>query len=224
LLGSAVELARLIDHTLLTPTANAADIDRLCEEAKLYSFHSVCVNPCYVTYASEQLKGSGVSVCTVIDFPLGAATGAMKMMEAVEAAHNGANELDFVMSLGFFKSDGRDLASRQMKELVLLTRDVVHKVIIEACYLTDEEKRQAALMVADSGAEFVKTSTGFGPGGATVADVRLIKEAVSGRCRVKAAGGIRDLAALSAMVEAGADRIGTSSGVAIIEEYLKHGV
>ena len=221
--GSAVELAGIIDHTDLRAAATPADIARLTDEALQYSFHSVCVNPCYVHLAAERLMGSGIAVCTVIDFPLGASTGAMKVVEAVEAGRNGAAELDIVMPVGLFKSGQLDLAARQIREVVLLTPGLTHKVIIEACYLTDEEKASAAGMAASSGAEFVKTSTGFGPGGATVEDVRLLKRAVSGRCRVKAAGGIRDLRTLYLMVEAGADRIGTSSGPAIIDEYLKNG-
>ncbi len=221
--GSALELAGIIDHTELRPAATPSDIARLCDEARQYSFHSVCVNPCYVPLAAERLKGSGINVCAVIDFPLGAATGAMKVVEAVEAARNGANELDIVMPIGLFKSGGYEPAGRQIKEVVLLTPGLTHKVIIEACYLTDLEKASAARMVAESGAAFVKTSTGFGPGGASVDDVRLLKAAVSGRCRVKAAGGIRDLETLYSMVEAGADRIGTSSGVAIVEKYLENG-
>ena len=218
---NGLDLARLIDHTLLSPTATPDDIDRLCGEARGYSFYSVCVNPCHVALASMLLKGSGVKVCSVVGFPLGANTGTVKVMEGVESIRNGAEELDVVMNVGLFKAGEYERAARELKEFVMFTPGVVHKVIIEACYLTDPEKAGASRMVAEVGAEFVKTSTGFGPSGAKATDVIIMKEAAVGKSKVKAAGGIRDLETLTRMVEAGAERIGTSSGVAIVEEFLK---
>jgi deoxyribose-phosphate aldolase len=221
LFENAIELARLIDHTLLKPTAMPADIDRLCEEAGRYSFYSVCVNPCYVARAAERLKDTGIRICSVIDFPLGSSTTAMKVMEGVEAIRNGAGELDIVMNVGLFRAGEYEEVARGLKDFIVLTPGVVHKVIIEACYLTDAEKAGAARLVAEVGAEFAKTSTGFGPGGAKAGDVALMKDAAVGKAKIKASGGIRDLETLTHMVEAGAERIGTSSGVEIVEEFLK---
>lgn len=218
---NAIEIARLIDHTLLKPAATPADIDKLCDDAGRYSFYSVCVNPCYVARAAERLKDSGIKVCSVVDFPLGSGTTAMKVMEGVEAVRNGAAELDVVMNVGLFKAGEYEEVARSLKDFIVLTPGVVHKVIIEACYLTDAEKAGASRLAAEVGAEYVKTSTGFGPGGAKAGDVAIMKEAAIGKAKVKAAGGIRDLETLTHMVDAGAERIGTSSGVDIIDEFLK---
>lgn len=217
---NAIDLARVIDHTLLSPTAAPADIDRLCDEAAHFSFWAVCVNPCHVARASERLDGSGIKVCSVVGFPLGCNTTATKVMEGVEAMKNGASELDVVMNVGLFKAGEYEAVVRDMKDFILLTPGAVHKVIIETCYLTDAEKAGAARLAAEVGAEFVKTSTGFGPGGAKAGDVALLREAAVGKAKVKASGGIRDLDTLIHMVQAGAERVGTSSGVAIIEEFM----
>ena len=218
--GNAIELAQVIEHTNLKPTATPADIQALCDEARHYSFHAVVVNPWYVPMAVELLKDDDVKVCTVIDFPLGASTTASKVMEAVEAVRSGAAELDVVMNIGLFKAQDYEASARQLKDFLLLTPGAVHKVIIEACYLTDAEKAGASRLVAEVGADFVKTSTGFGPGGATAHDVKIMKDAAIGKASIKASGGIKTLDELLEMVEAGATRIGTSSGVAIVEEFI----
>lgn len=218
--GNAIELAQVIEHTNLKPTATPSDIKTLCDEARHYSFHAVVVNPWYVPMAVELLQDHDIKVCTVIDFPLGASTTASKVMEAVEAVRSGADELDVVMNIGLFKAQEYETSARQLKDFLLLTPGAVHKVIIETCYLTDAEKAGASRLVAEVGADFVKTSTGFGPGGATAHDVRIIKDAAIGKASVKASGGIKTLDELLEMVEAGATRIGTSSGVAIVEEFI----
>lgn len=215
------DLSSLIDHTLLSPQAHHVAIKNLCEEAKRYSFFSVCVNPCYIKKAKEYLKGSGVKVCTVIGFPLGANASVIKTLEAVEAVDNGADELDIVINVGMLRSGDDSYVDKEMRGIIEFTPGVIHKVIIETCFLTDNEKVRASKIAIDAGAIFVKTSTGFGPSGATVADVSLIKKTIEGKGYVKASGGIRDLRTLISMVEAGASRIGTSAGVAIMEEYLK---
>lgn len=218
---NAIELARYIDHTLLDPTATYADIDRVCDEARRYSFHSVCISPCFVPRAVGRLEDSGIDVCTVVGFPFGVTTTAVKVMEGVEAVRNGAKELDVVLNIGYFKSGDYEKAALDIRDFVVLTPGVVHKVIIETCYLTDAEKAGAAKLAAEMGADFVKTSTGFGPSGAKESDLAIIRHGAGGKSKIKAAGGIRDLDTLARMVEAGADRIGTSSGVAIVEEYIK---
>lgn len=217
---NAIELARYIDHTLLDPTATYADIDRLCDEARRYSFHSVCISPCFVTRAVQRLADTGIDVCTVVGFPLGVTTTAVKVMEGVEAVRNGAKELDVVLNMGYFKSGDYEKAALDIRDFIVLTPGVVHKVIIETCYLTDPEKAGAAKLAAEMGADFVKTSTGFGPSGARESDIAVIRQGAGGKSKIKASGGIRDLDTLARMVEAGADRIGTSSGVAIVEEYM----
>lgn len=217
---NAIELARLIDHTLLKPTATMKDIDTLCDEAMQYSFYSVCVNPCHVRHAAERLKDTGIKVGTVIGFPLGATTTAVKVLEGVEAVHAGATELDVVMNIGYFKEGEYEKAALDIKDFVVLTPGVVHKVIIETCYLTDAEKAGASRLVAEMGADFVKSSTGFGTGGATPEDIAIMKHGTGGKCKVKASGGIRDLDTLIKMVGAGAERIGSSAGVAIMEEFI----
>ncbi|MDH4101172.1 MAG: deoxyribose-phosphate aldolase [Nitrospirota bacterium] len=212
-------VASLIDHTLLKADATPAQVETLCIEAMRYGFYTVCVNPCYVELACAALRGSAVKVCTVIGFPLGASTTVIKLREAANAVRNGAVELDMVMNIGLLKAG--DYRAVEV-EVALMAREVpeaLHKAIIETCYLTDKEKRAAAQMVVNAGAQFVKTSTGFGPGGATVEDVKLLAEEVAGRAQVKASGGIKDLATLRAMVAAGAARIGTSSGVKIVGEF-----
>lgn len=211
-------VAALIDHTLLRADATPAQVEALCEEARRYNFYAVCVNPCYVETAAASLHGSGVQVCTVVGFPLGASTTTVKVNEAVDAAAKGATELDMVMNIGWFKAGEYRVVEEEIAFLVRELPRRVIKVIIETCYLTDDEKRTTVRMVVNAGAQFVKTSTGFGPGSATVEDVRLLANEARGRAKVKASGGIKDLSTFRAMVAAGAGRIGTSSGVAILKE------
>lgn len=217
-------IASLIDHTLLRADATPAQVEALCEEARHYRFHSVCINPCYVEIAAAALQDSGVQVCTVVGFPLGASTTVIKLREALDAVKNGAAELDMVMQIGLFKAGDYQSVEGEISLLVRELPRRVIKVIIEACFLTDEEKRIAARMVVNAGAQFVKTSTGYGPSGATVEDVILLAGEVRGRVKVKASGGIKDLAMFLTMKEAGADRIGTSSGVKIVGELGSIGV
>ena len=214
------ELARIIDHTLLKATATSLDIDRLCEDAQKYRFWSVCVTPNYVKRCVQQLKGSDTKVSCVISFPLGSSTTAVKLMEARMAIADGARELDMVSNIGALKSGDVRAYFADINEVAAFCgrSDTLLKVILECCYLTDEEKVLAARTAEQAGANFVKTSTGLGSGGATLADVALLRKVVSRKTGVKAAGGIGTLATALDMVRAGADRIGTSSGVRIVEE------
>ena len=209
--------AKLIDHTLLKPTANQADIARLCEEARQYGFCSVCVNPYWVAFAKEQLKGSDVKVCTVIGFPLGAATTAAKANETKDAIANGADEIDMVINLGALKSQDYTTVLTDIQAVRLACEGHILKVIIETSQLTDEEKVTACQLAAKAQADFVKTSTGFTGGGATVADVALMRRSIPDHMQVKASGGIRTYTDFQTMVAAGATRIGASSGIKIIE-------
>jgi deoxyribose-phosphate aldolase len=212
------DIAQLIDHTLLKPDATKGDIRRLCEEAVRFGFHSVCVNPFFVPETSVILSGSGVKVTTVIGFPLGMTLTNVKVYEAMEAVLRGSEELDIVMNIGMAKSGRWRDVQKDISEVISATKGIIHKVIIEACYLVREEKGEASRMVLEAGAEFVKTSTGFGPGGATVEDVHLVRSVVKGRCAIKVSGGIKSLKQVREFIAAGATRIGTSSGVAIMEE------
>jgi len=213
------ELAKYIDYTLLKPTASIEEIDRLCGQAKEYGFWSVCIGPEYVRRAASSLRGSGVKVCTVVGFPLGFDDPGVKLVETKDAIDDGVDEVDMVMNLGAFKSGEVDLVSAEIREVADCCKKngKLLKVIIECCYLTDEEKAEAARLVERAGADFVKTSTGFGPSGAKVQDVVLLKKNLS-RCRIKAAGGIQTLGQALEMIQAGADRLGTSHGVKIMEE------
>ncbi|SJZ51678.1 deoxyribose-phosphate aldolase [Selenihalanaerobacter shriftii] len=210
------EISNMIDHTILNADAIEEDIKTKCQEAKEYNFASVCVNPSFVKLASEELKGSSVKVCTVIGFPLGMNTTKVKAFEVKNAIKNGAQELDMVINLGAVKSEVWNIVKDDIKEVVAVSSDNIVKVIIETCYLNDEEKRKACQVVKEAGADFVKTSTGFGTGGATIDDVKLMKEVVGDELEVKASGGIRSLEDAKQMIEAGATRIGASSGVKII--------
>lgn len=214
------ELARVIDHTLLNPGATFSEIRKVCEEAKKYSFASVCIPPCYTAEAKEMLRDTPVKVVTVVGFPLGTNTTAVKLVEAVEAVKNGADELDVVMNISALRTRNYAFVGMEIRNLINVTRHVIHKVIIETCYLNDDEKVKAAILAVEAGALFIKTSTGFGTRGATVEDVILLKEVVSDRAYVKASGGIKDLKTVIDMLKAGASRIGTSSGVKIMEEYI----
>ncbi len=217
----AGRLAQFIDHTLVRCNASLGDLAGACADAKKYGFSAVVVNGGNVARARELLNGSLVKVCAVVGFPFGASTTTVKIVEAMEAVKNGASEIDFVANLGLVKSGRYDAVEIDIKNIIVMTPQKVHKVILETGSLTEEEIIRVCEIAMRSGAEFIKTSTGYGPRGATVEDVRLIRRVVGSVCRVKASGGIRDLAALTAMIEAGAERIGTSAGPAIMEEYLK---
>ena len=216
----ASQLAQVIDHTLVRPDATFEDLAIACKDAKKYGFACVVVNSCHVVRARELLSGTLVKVCCVVGFPHGANTTTVKIVEAMEAMKNGASELDIVINIGMVKSGRFDTMEIDIKNVIAMTPQKVHKVIIETGRLTPDEITRVSQIAVRAGAEFVKTSTGYGPRGATVEDVRLIRSAVGSSCRIKASGGIRDLAAVAAMTEAGAERIGTSAGVAIMEEYL----
>lgn len=212
-----LDLAPYIDHTNLRPEAIPEQIEKLCEEAARFGFASVCVNPCYVSLCAELLKGSNVRVGTVVGFPLGATSSDQKVFEAKTALRDGAREIDMVLNVGWLKAGMDEQVRKEIARVVqTLSGKAVLKVIIEACLLSDEEKVRACLLAKEAGADYVKTSTGFGKGGATVEDVRLMRRTVGDRMGVKAAGGIRDAASALAMLKAGATRIGTSSGVAIV--------
>ena len=211
--------AKYIDHTLLKAVATADDIIKLCDEANKYHFASVCVNPANVSLAHKLLSGTDVLTCTVIGFPLGANTPEVKAYETTQAIADGADEIDMVINVGQAKAHNWDYVFEDIKAVVEAANGVLVKVIIETCYLTDEEKVMACKMAAKAGADFVKTSTGFGTGGATVEDVKLMKATVNGVCKVKASGGVRNKTDFEKMIEAGADRIGCSAGVQIMEGY-----
>lgn len=212
-----MKLNKLIDHTLLKPEATKAQIEKLCSEAKEYDFKSVCVNPYYVKYAKELLKGSDVLVCTVIGFPLGQNTTEVKVAETKDAIKNGADEIDMVINIGALKSKDEDYVLNEIKEIRNACKGKTLKVIIETCLLTDEEKITACKLSKEAGADFVKTSTGFSTHGATVEDVKLMRETVGEDMGVKASGGIRDRETALKMVEAGATRLGVSAGVEIVK-------
>ena len=211
------ELASYIDHTLLKPEASREQIRAVCNEAKQYHFASVCVNPCWIPLIAEELKGSGVSVCCVIGFPLGASLSSVKAFEAREAVAAGAQEIDMVINIGAVKSGGWELVREDIAAVNAAKGTAKLKVIIETCLLTDEEKVRVCQIAKEVGADFVKTSTGFSTGGATVHDVELMRKTVGPEMGVKASGGVRTLADALAMIEAGASRLGASAGVKIIE-------
>ncbi|MBN1755372.1 deoxyribose-phosphate aldolase [bacterium] len=211
-------LASLIDHTMLKPEASRDDILRLCDEALEYKFASVCVNPCWVDLCANKLKGSGVKVCSVIGFPLGATTTRVKRLEAEEAIAHGAAEVDMVINIGFLKSGDLLAVRNDIAEVVeICGPDVILKVIIETALLNEEEKIKACVAAKSAGANFVKTSTGFAAGGATVEDVALMRRVVGEEMGVKASGGIRDYHKALEMVKSGASRIGASSSVGILK-------
>jgi deoxyribose-phosphate aldolase len=216
--GVPRDLARYIDHTLLRPDATAEDIDRLCREAAEYGFAAVCVNPAWVKRAAEHLRGTSVKVASVVGFPFGATMPEVKAMEARRAIREGAREIDMVINIGALKSGEHDLVRRDIQYVADACHEagVVLKVIIEAALLTDEEKVVASHLAKEAKADFVKTSTGYGPGGATVHDVLLMRETVGPEMGVKAAGGIRTAEDVRDMVAAGATRIGASAGVEIV--------
>lgn len=212
-------LPALIDHTILRPDATKQDVLRVCHEAKQFGFVVVFVPPCYVDEAVAAVAGTAIRVGIPIGFPQGGHTIKAKVAEAVDAVARGARVLDMVINVSRLKSGEYDYVRQDIAEVVKSTPAVEHKVILETCYLTDEEKRTACRLVVEAGAEYVKTSTGFGAGGATVADVILMKKAVAGRAKVKASGGIRDWKTTQTMLEAGADRIGASASLVILHQW-----
>ncbi|MCR6521486.1 deoxyribose-phosphate aldolase [Lysinibacillus capsici] len=213
--------ARMIDHTLLKAEATKEQIEKLCAEAKQFNFASVCVNPTWVKRSSELLQGTDVLVCTVIGFPLGANTPAVKAFEAKDAIANGAKEVDMVINIGALKDKNYDLVQADIAAVVEVAKDsALVKVIIESCLLTDEEKVKACELAVAAGADYVKTSTGFSTGGATAEDIALMRKTVGPELGVKASGGVRSLEDMKKMVEAGATRIGASSGVAIMNGLI----
>ena len=218
-----MKLNKYIDHTLLKQDATEEQIDYLLSEARAYDFASVCVNPTWVEHAKKGLEGTDVKVCTVVGFPLGATTSAVKAFETKEAIQNGADEIDMVINVGALKSGNLALVESDIRAVVEASSDKLVKVIIEACLLTDQEKVVACQLSQKAGADFVKTSTGFSTGGATIADVTLMRETVGTEMGVKAAGGARSYADALAFVEAGATRIGTSAGVTILKGELADG-
>jgi deoxyribose-phosphate aldolase len=216
--GVASDLARLIDHTLLKPDATPAEVQKLCEEAKKYTFASVCINPGYVPLSARLLRGTPVRVCTVIGFPLGATSTASKAFETEQAIRDGATEVDMVINVGMLKSGDAQYVERDIAAVVHAARRqrVLTKVIIETALLTDEEKVKACLIAKKAGADFVKTSTGFAKGGATAGDIALMRRVVGSAMGVKASGGVRNRDDALTMVASGADRIGASASVRII--------
>ncbi|WP_196930489.1 deoxyribose-phosphate aldolase [Paenisporosarcina sp. FSL H8-0542] len=211
-------IASMIDHTLLKPEATKEQIEKLCAEAKEYTFASVCVNPTWVKTSAELLTGTPVKVCTVIGFPLGASTPETKAFETTDAINNGAGEIDMVLNVGAMKSQDMDLVKRDVEAVVNAAKGkAIVKVILETCLLTKEEIKVASQLSKDAGADFVKTSTGFSTGGATFEDVALMREVVGPDLGVKASGGVRSLEDVQKMIEAGATRIGASSGVQIVQ-------
>ncbi len=215
------ELAKYIDHTILKPGARRADIETLCDEARQYGFASVCVNPAHVPLCVEKLKGSETAVCTVVGFPLGANDSGIKAKEAALAASQGAAELDMVINVGALRDGLEDVVEQDIRSVVDAVAKVepkaLVKVIIETSLLTDEEKKTACRLAKTAGAHFVKTSTGFGGGGATVEDIALMREVVGPDMGVKASGGVKNYEQTMALIKAGATRIGASAGVSIVE-------
>jgi deoxyribose-phosphate aldolase len=218
--GAPPTVASLIDHTLLRPDATQRNIEELCREAAEYRFATVCVNPVWVRFAARLLESSGVAVCSVVGFPLGATTADVKAYETRRAIFDGAREIDMVINLGALKSGSLRVTERDIEAVVGSCREcgVLSKVIIEAALLSDDEKVTACTLAKAAGADYVKTSTGFGPGGAAAADVALMRRVVGEDMGVKAAGGVRDYDALKAMVAAGATRVGASAGVRIVQQ------
>lgn len=211
-----MQLAPYIDHTLLKATATLADIRTLCEEARQHSFYAVCINPVFIPHARAWLEGSDVKVATVCGFPLGAVSSEQKALEARLSADAGADEIDMVIHVGSALAGDWDAVEADVRAVRRAVPEQVLKVIIETCYLSDEQKRRATEAAVQGGADFVKTSTGFGTGGATVEDVKLMAEVIAGRAQIKAAGGVRTPADAQAMIEAGATRLGTSGGVGLV--------
>ncbi len=217
-----MQLSEYIDHTLLKPEATAEQVGRLCREARQYGFKAVCVNPWFAPLVSRALEGSAVATCAVIGFPLGAGATAVKVFEARTAIGEGAREVDMVINIGALKGGDLEMVETDIRAVVEAARGgALVKVIIECCLLTDAEKAAACERALRAGADYVKTSTGFSTGGATVEDVALMRRVVGDRAGVKASGGVRDYGTARAMIAAGASRIGTSSGIEIIRQSLE---
>ena len=210
-------LNKYIDHTILKATASSSDVQKLCEEAIEHEFYSVCVNGCYVADAKHLLQGTDVKVAAVVGFPLGAMTTAAKVFEAKDAVENGASEIDMVINVAKLKDGEFEFVENEIRQIKEAIGDNVLKVIIETCYLTDEEKVKACELSLAAKADFVKTSTGFGTGGATYEDVKLMKSVVGDNVKVKASGGVRDKETAQKYVDLGAERLGTSSGIDIVK-------
>jgi len=217
------ELAKMIDHTLVKAYATDQDLKNLCQQARKYHFNSVAINDCHIIMCLEQLKGTDVLCDASVGFPLGANTIEAKVFEAEDAISKGGGEIDYVVNIGKVKSGEWDYVKEEMERIVAVCHKhgVICKVIFENCYLNDDEKRKLCEIAVKTGIDFIKTSTGMGTGNATVEDVKLMKECVGDHCKIKAAGGIRNATDALKMIEAGASRIGTSAGPAIIEEYRK---
>lgn len=213
------KLAKFIDLTLLRPDATRSDVETIIHDAFRYPFASLCIPPYYVEMAAEQLKDSTIKVGTVVGFPLGCQMPHAKLLEAREAVEKGAEEIDIVMNISAFKSGAITVVEDEISKIVSSLPGIVTKVIIETCYLSDEEKRGSCETIIRCNADFVKTSTGFGPTGATVKDIRLLKDVARGRIRIKASGGIKTLTETLEMIDAGAKRVGTSSGIRILREF-----
>ncbi|KIL75359.1 deoxyribose-phosphate aldolase [Bacillus badius] len=212
------DVAKIIDHTLLKPETTKDQVKKLCEEARAYEFASVCINPVWVAYASEQLQGTKVKVCTVIGFPLGATTSTVKAFETKEAIENGATEVDMVINIGALKAGDDETVLKDIQAVTASARGkALTKVIIETSLLTDEEKERACRLAVEAGADYVKTSTGFSTGGATEEDIRFMRNTVGPDIGVKASGGVRSQEDALNMIKAGATRIGASSGVQIVQ-------
>ena len=209
-------LPDFIDHTNLKPTALPSDIKRLCEEAKTYDFYAVCVNGCYVSLAKKELDNTQVKVAAVIGFPLGAMSTKAKIFEARDSLENGADEIDMVINIGWLKSNHDDWVRSEIMSIKKAIGDTILKVILETCYLTNIEKEKACILAMEAGADFVKTSTGFGSGGTTFEDVILMKRMVGDKAKIKASGGIKDRETALKYIELGASRIGTSSGPSLL--------
>lgn len=209
---------KMIDHTVLKADTPLETVKRICDEAMEYGFASVCINPCHVAYCADYLKDSNVNVCTVIGFPLGANTSAVKVFETKDAIANGADEIDMVMNIGALKDKNYDLVRDDVKAVVEAANGTLVKVILETCLLTEDEIKKACELCVEAKADYVKTSTGFSTRGATIEDVRIMKEAVHGKAKVKAAGGVRTPEDMVKIVAAGADRIGTSAGCSLVKK------
>ena len=209
---------KMIDHTVLKADTPLETVKRICDEAMEYGFASVCINPCHVAYCADYLKDSDVNVCTVIGFPLGANTSAVKAFETKDAIANGADEIDMVMNIGALKDKNYDLVRDDVKAVVEAANGTLVKVILETCLLTEDEIKKACELCVEAKADYVKTSTGFSTRGATIDDVRIMKEAVHGKAKVKAAGGVRTPEDMVKIVAAGADRIGTSAGCSLVKK------
>ena len=209
---------KMIDHTVLKADTPLETVKRICDEAMEYGFASVCINPCHVAYCADYLKDSDVNVCTVIGFPLGANTSAVKAFETKDAIANGADEIDMVMNIGALKDKNYDLVRNDVKAVVEAANVTLVKVILETCLLTEDEIKKACELCVEAKADYVKTSTGFSTRGATIEDVQIMKAAVQGKAKVKAAGGVRTHEDMVKIVEAGADRIGTSAGCSLVDK------